>query len=70
LLLRRDLLEEALLEEDLREDDPVDDEPLREREREELPRSLRLDLDEPDDSPLEPDSEDCSCRPSSCCFLF
>jgi hypothetical protein len=53
LLLRRDLPEEAL-----REDDPVDDERLRERDRVELPRSLLLDLDEPEDSPFRPDSED------------
>jgi hypothetical protein len=53
LLLRRDLAEEAL-----REDDLVDDEPLRERDRVELPRWLLFDLDEPEDSPFRPDSDD------------
>jgi hypothetical protein len=53
LLLRRDLPEEAL-----REDDPVDDERLRERDRVELPRSLLLDLEDPEDSPFRRDSED------------
>ena len=53
LLLRRDLPEEAL-----REGDPVDDERLRERDRVELPRWFLFDLDEPENSPFRPDSED------------